>query len=61
MLYFFLILAVIIAPGAVDEFTHRRSLRKVVDRGLRGDTSCGMEKTWYGWRVREHAESNDES
>jgi len=53
------ILVIIIAPAALAEFTHTRAMNYVKYLRKRGDTSCGIERTWYGWRVREYAEGDE--
>ena len=40
----------------LEERTWYKSHEEVSRRHRDGDKLCGVQKTWYGWRVREYCE-----
>ena len=47
---------VAVALMLIEHFSWELSHDKVKRRQNSGDYTCGVKKTWWGWRVREYGE-----
>jgi len=57
MAEFMALLAVIAAAlMLLEHFSYKFTHDAVKRRYASGDKSCGVQKTWWGWRVREYGE-----
>ena len=56
MIGFFIGLVLILWAVWLEERSYYKAHEEVKNRRSMGDTLCKVEKTWYGWRVREYSE-----
>lgn len=55
-LFVLALVALIFGASWLDSYTWHKSHEEVIERYANGDRSCGVIKTFYGWRVKEYAE-----
>ena len=56
MLWIAGIIAMIVVIDRLEDANYRKAHKQVSERWARGDTSCAVRRTWYGWRVKEYGE-----